>query len=89
MKSDQVKQYDCFVDDAAKLQDGIEIELVIRDLTPGKRKYESRYVRAMIASPERNLPGLGMLSVRNKKSGKLDDKKWQIKILDEMGDYKT
>lgn len=88
MERDQVKQYDCFVDEPEKLSDGMEMELVIRDLTPGKNKYDSKYVRAKILSPHNKLPGSGVLFVRSR-NGQLQKKQWLINVLEELGAYKT
>ena len=61
-----------------------EIELVIKDLTPGRYKYESRYVRAKIASPEK-LPGADTLWLRFR-HGVLHPKRYAIQITEELGE---
>jgi hypothetical protein len=66
------------------LEEGKEIELVVKDLTPGRYKYESRYVRAKVGSPEK-LPGADTLWVRFRQ-GVLHPKKWAIKITKELGE---
>ncbi len=66
------------------LEDGKELELVIKDLTPGKYKYESRFVKAKIGRPEA-LPGSDSLQVRFA-HGTLCPKPYAIKILEELGE---
>ena len=58
-------EYDTFFDTEldAVSQDG-EHEMVLRDLTPGRRKYRCQYVRAVVSSdpdryPDRLWPRLG------------------------------
>ncbi len=66
------------------LEEDKEIELVIRDLTPGRYKYEARYVRARISSPEK-LPGADTLWVRFRQ-GVLHPKQYAIQITEELGE---
>lgn len=80
------KTYDCFVNDPAGLEEGKELELVIRDLTPGRRKYEARYARVVLTSSQE--PGSCELLVRSSTSGALHPKRWFAKIVEELGDYK-
>ncbi len=42
------RQYQAFIDDIAQLSEGKEVELNIKDLTPGKRKYDARLVTAVL-----------------------------------------
>ncbi len=66
------------------LEEGKELELVVKDLTPGKYKYESRFVRAKIGRPEA-LPGADALRVRFS-HGALCPKPYAIKITEELGE---
>ncbi len=66
------------------LEEGKEIELTVKDLTPGRYKYEARYVRAKVGTPEK-LPGADTLWVRFE-HGVLHPKKYAIKITKELGE---
>ncbi len=56
------KQYLTFVERLENLPEGKETELMIKDLTPGRTKYDSRWVRAVISpSPH---PGGDSLTVK-------------------------
>ena len=61
-----------------------EIELIVKDLTPGRYKYESRYVRARISSQEK-LPGADKLWVRYE-HGLLHPEQYAIQITEELGE---
>ena len=66
------------------LETGKEIELVIKDLTPGRYKYESRYVRARVGTPQQ-LPGGDVLWVRFQ-HGQLQPQRYAIQITEELGE---
>ena len=83
------KEYLAFVsefgiENLKDLEEDKEIELLIKDLTPGCRKYEARYVRAKVASPEK-LPGADTLWVRFR-HGVLHPKRYAIQITEELGE---
>ncbi len=83
------KEYLTFIDkfgieSLKDLKEDKEIELVIRDLSPGRYKYEARYVRAKIASPEK-LPKADTLWVRFQ-HGVLHPKRYSIQITKELGE---
>jgi len=61
-----------------------EIDLIIKDLTPGRYKYESRYVRARIATPEKLSEG-DILWVRFQ-HGQLHPNQFAIQIIKELGE---
>ena len=80
------KEYLVFVEDIKKeLLEGQEILLTIKDLTPGKRKYENRIVKAVVSSLPDKLPGGDILRVRSW-TGVLYPKPWAIKIVEEAGE---
>lgn len=81
-------KYDCFVSDPEQLRDGMEKELVIRDLSSGVRKYDSRYVLAMLIEPGKDAQKADVLYVRQL-NGELHKKEWLIKVVEELGVYKT
>jgi hypothetical protein len=66
------------------LEEGKELELVVKDLTPGKYKYESRFVKARVGRPE-TLPGSDALKVRFA-HGTLCPRTYAIKITEELGE---
>ena len=79
-------EYDTFVEKLGDLREKEEVELTIRDLNPGRHKYESRYVRAILANSIDQLPGRDVLWIRFT-MGFLHPKPWAIKIAAELGEY--
>ncbi len=80
------KEYLVFVEDMKKeLVEGRELLLTIKDLTPGKRKYENRVVKAIVSSSPDKLPGSDILRVRSW-TGVLYPQPWAIKIVEEAGE---
>ena len=73
------------IENPEDLDQNKEIDLVIKDLTPGRYKYESRYVRAIISSPEK-LPKGDILWVRFQ-HGQLHPDRFAIQITEELGEY--
>jgi hypothetical protein len=80
------QEYDTFVESLGDLPDGGEVRLTVRDLAPGRRKYDARYVRAIVASSPEKLPDADVLRVRFLR-GYLHPRPWAIKILEELGDF--
>ena len=80
------KEYDMFVEKLSDLREKEEVELTIRDLTPGQHKYESRYVRAILSSSVDPLPSGDLLWIRFGMGFK-HPKPWTIKITGELGEY--
>lgn len=75
-------EYLTFVRQFKDLREG-EQKLFIKDLTPGPRKYDTKYVRAEIShDPEKMVDG-DILRIRSE-SGILLSKTWGIKILEEL-----
>ena len=79
------KEYSTTVEKPNDLPDGGEIELFIKDLTPGPRKYDTRKVLAKVASSADKLPDGDILWLRTKMGKKLE-KPWAIKILKQFED---
>ncbi len=79
------KQYSTMVEKCDDLPDGGEIELFIKDLTPGPRKYDTKKVLAKIMSSPEKLPEGDILWLRTKIGKKLE-KPWAIKILKHFED---
>lgn len=79
-----IKEYDTFIlTDLASVPEEQEMELIVRDLTPGDRryKYRSAYVTALVSKSEGKYPD--RLWIRLGK-GQLQEKPWSIKILKEV-----
>jgi hypothetical protein len=83
-----MKIYDTFHDEPEKIPQMEEIDITIRDLSPGKEKYSSRYVKAIISRDPEKLPDGDELLIRYQRGG-LFPEKWKIKILEELGEYKV
>ena len=77
------KEYQVFIDD---FKEGEEIELNIKDLTPGPGKYDSRIVKAILYSSPEKLPDGDIVWLRSR-SGFLHPKPWAMKITRELGAY--
>ncbi len=82
-----MKIYDTFNDEPEKIPQMEEIDLTIRDLSPGNEKYCSMYVRAILSKDPDALPDGDELMIRYQR-GELSNEKWRIKIIKEIGEYK-
>ena len=65
------------------LSSGGEVALVIRDLTPGRRKYEMRHVVARLSRDPGGLETLDQLRVRTV-VGVLLPERWAIRIVRDL-----
>jgi hypothetical protein len=79
-------EYLTFVKSLDELEKTQPASLVIKDLSPGKRKYEARYVSAEIFKTAE--PGGNTLWIRFDK-GLLHPDPFGIKIVQELGPYPT
>lgn len=79
------KEYLTFVPDIRDLIENQEIELTIKDLTPGPRKYDARIVKAILSSSPTRLAEGDVLWVRSW-TGVLYPQPWAIKIMGEVGE---
>lgn len=81
------KEYDAFVDNPESLPDG-EVAIALRELTPAdrKKKYLTRYVRALISRDPRKIPDGDILWLRWQR-GRLNPEPRSIKILEELGEF--
>jgi len=79
--------YDTFHDEPEKIPQMEELELTVRDLSPGKEKYCSHYVKAVVSRDPDKLPDGDDLLIRYQRGG-LFPEKWKIKILGELGEFK-
>lgn len=78
-----VKEYDTFVKDKNSLEVNSEVELVIRDLSAGPRKYEARVVKARVFKED--TAGSDKLWLRYH-TGMRDPEPLGIKIIRELGE---
>ncbi|MBI2490773.1 MAG: phenylphosphate carboxylase subunit gamma [Candidatus Rokubacteria bacterium] len=80
------KDYEVFVENLARdLPQGREIELTLKDLSPGPRKYENRVVRAMVSRRADQWPDADRLRARSW-TGVLYPETWAIRIVAEVGE---
>lgn len=82
------KEYETFVDKLENLPEGKEVQLVIKDLTPGPRKYDNRIVKAIVRSSADKEPDDDTLWVRSS-AGLLYPEPRAMKILGEVGEVIT
>ncbi len=82
------REYLTFVGKLEDLTQGKEIELLVKDLTPGRRKYDARYVRAIVGDDPKGLPESDVLWIRGF-VGVLYPKPWAIKVVREVGEFPT
>jgi hypothetical protein len=80
------KEYLIFVQRLEDLMEQKEMELTIRDLTPGPRKYDAKIVKAVLSKSQEGLPDADILWVRSW-IGNLYPDPWRIKILREIGEF--
>ena len=80
------KEYLTFVGKLEDLPQGEEIELLIKDLAPGRRKYDAHYVRALVSSDPEQLPESDVLWIRGW-VGVLYPQPWAIRITREVGEF--
>lgn len=80
------KQYLTFVPHIEDLVENQEIELAIKDLTPGPRKYNTKIVKAIVSSSADHLPDGDILRIRSW-LGVLYPQIWAVKVIEEIGEY--
>lgn len=74
------KQFMTFVKDMNELVEDVELALAVRDLAPGRRKYDCKIVKAILVSSPRKLPDGDILWIRSW-TGVLYPEPWAIKIM--------
>lgn len=79
------KEWQTFVRKFDDMKEG-EVELFIKDLTPGPRKYDTKHVRARVARSKAALPDGDTLWVRSE-SGSTATEPWCIEIIEEMPEW--
>lgn len=79
------QEYLTFVRQFKDLSEGTQ-KLFIKDLTPGPRKYDTKYVRAEISRHAEKMKIGDILRIRSE-SGVLLPQPWGIKILEELPEF--
>ena len=79
------KEWQTFVRRFDDLKEG-EVELFVKDLTPGSKKYNTRHVRATVAKTKGALPEAELLWIRSE-SGITALEPWYIRILEELPEW--
>jgi hypothetical protein len=77
------KIWETFFRRPSDLQEGVEIPLALRDLSPGRKKYQMRHVVAVISRKAEELAGMDRLKVRTV-VGVLLPEPWGIKIVRDL-----
>lgn len=79
------KIWETFVRRPGELKEGVAIPLVLRDLTPGRRKYRMRHVLAVLSREADDLSQMDELRVRTV-VGVLLQESWGVKIIKQLPD---
>jgi hypothetical protein len=80
-----MKEWQTFVRKFNDMREG-EVRLFIKDLTPGMRKYDTKFVKALVKKSKELLPDGDILFIRSESGLKLKDP-WYIKILEELPEW--
>jgi hypothetical protein len=80
-----MKEWQTFVRRFSDMQEG-ERELFIKDLTPGKRKYDTKHVIGLVAKEKSGLKDPDTLWLRGE-SGEKSRKPWYISIRQELEEW--
>lgn len=75
--------WETFVRRPDDLKDGVEMPMVVRDLTPGREKYRMRHVVAVASRNPEAAASMDLLRVRTV-VGLLLDETWGVRILREL-----
>ncbi len=77
------KEWQTFVRKYEDMKEG-EFKLFIKDLTPGPRKYDTKFVKAKVS--KKSLPDGDLLWIRGE-SGLRNSDPWYIKIQEELPEW--
>ena len=80
-----MKEWQTFVRRFSDMKEG-ERELFVKDLTEGKRKYDTRHVLATVAKTKDGMKDPDILWIRGE-SGERVKQPWFIKIKKELPEY--
>lgn len=79
------KEWQTFVRKFSDMKEG-EVELFIKDLTPGPGKYDTKHVRAKVTSSKASLPDGEILWIRSE-SGTMAPEPFYMSITEELPEY--
>lgn len=74
-------RYDIFVNSLTEVPEGIELELQVRNLTPGIYKYTQKWVKALVSADANAYPEKLLIRFGR---GQEHDQPYSIKILGEI-----
>jgi hypothetical protein len=80
-----MKEWQTFVRRFSDMKEG-EREIFIKDLTPGKTKYDTKHVLASMAKTKAGMKDPDILWIRGE-SGEKAKQPWYIKIRKELPEY--
>jgi hypothetical protein len=75
--------WETFVRRPGDLQEGVEIPMVLRDLSPGRKKYQMRHVIAVLSRNPQGTPAMDLLRVRTV-VGVLLPETWGVRIVRDL-----
>lgn len=79
------KEWQTFVRKFKDMKEG-EVELFIKDLTPGPRKYDTKHVRAKVSRSKATLPAGDILWIRSE-SGIRIQEPFYMSIIEELPEW--
>lgn len=74
-------KYDIFVNSLAEVPEGTELELQVRDLTPGTHKYSQKWVKALVSADADTYPEKLLIRFGR---GQRHNQPYSIKVLSEI-----
>ncbi|MBW2066446.1 MAG: hypothetical protein JRJ03_16170 [Deltaproteobacteria bacterium] len=79
------KEWQTFVRKFGDMKEG-DIEIFIKDLTPGPRKYDTKHVTARVSKSKNKLPQGDILWIRSE-SGSMLPEPWYMEIKEELPEW--
>jgi hypothetical protein len=80
-----VKEWQTFIRKFDDIKEG-DVEIFIKDLSPGPRKYDTKHVNATVSRSQETLPDGDILWIRGE-SGLKHPEPWYIKIHEELNEW--
>lgn len=77
------KSWETFLRRPGDLKEAIEMPMVLRDLTPGKKKYQMRHVVAVVSRKPEDIAYMDLLKIRTV-VGLLLPETWGVKIVRDL-----
>lgn len=77
------RTWETFVRRPNDLKEGVELPLVLRDLAPGRNKYQMRHAVAVLSRDPRQMTAMDLLRVRTV-VGVLLPETWGVRIVREL-----